>query len=407
MPKALFFNVPGHGHIYPSLPLVSELARRGHQIRYYATPAFQETIEATGAEFHAYPGMADEYFTGRGLHGGELNRVRLALMESTRDLLPGLIKAVRQTGPDYILYDGMCPWGYYLARHLGLPAVVSYALLPPVRPPLSALLDVKLVGSLLPALLKDLGKGRQANQFAASLGRTYQVKALGATNMLGAPGDIGFTYTSREFMPFAENVAENIHFIGWTRPLAAETKPSMLAPIGNRRLIYVSLGTLNNQDFEFFQECIKALSGEGHYIILSTGGRINPDVFSPLPENSAVYGWVPQAAVLERADLFISHGGLNSVHDSLYLGVPLLLVPQQAEQAMNARRVVELGAGMMLEKRQFSDEALRQKTHILLTDASYRRSAGRIGESFRQAGGAERAADILEDWLAKQGCAEG
>src|SRR5947208_16544855 len=49
--KALFFNIPAHGHTYPTLPLVAELVRRGEQVVYYSSPAFRQAIEQAGAMF--------------------------------------------------------------------------------------------------------------------------------------------------------------------------------------------------------------------------------------------------------------------------------------------------------------------------------------------------------------------
>jgi len=46
-----FFSIPAHGHVNPTLPVVSELVSRGHAVRYYETPEFRERIEAAGAQF--------------------------------------------------------------------------------------------------------------------------------------------------------------------------------------------------------------------------------------------------------------------------------------------------------------------------------------------------------------------
>jgi MGT family glycosyltransferase len=132
---------------------------------------------------------------------------------------------------------------------------------------------------------------------------------------------------------------------------------------------------------------------------MSTGNAIDPAIFGALPANIAIQRWVPQSEVLRRAALFISHGGLNSVHDALYCGVPLLLVPQQEEQAFNARRVVELGAGLLLENRQVSAPALRSLAARLLAEASFKAQAQHIGATLREAGGPARAADEVEGLL--------
>src|SRR6476661_3360890 len=123
MPKALFFNVPGHGHVNPSMPLVAELVKRGHHITYFITEGFRAKVEATGAEFHPYKGVPNDYFEAKGLHGGVPQTVAYELMSTTETMLPDLLETARALQPDYILFDGMCPWGCMVARILKLPAV--------------------------------------------------------------------------------------------------------------------------------------------------------------------------------------------------------------------------------------------------------------------------------------------
>ncbi len=109
-PRALFYNVPGHGHITPSLPLVAELTRRGHQIVYYASAGFRRVVEGTGAMFRPYRNVPDDYFTARGLHGGRPHKVAQALLATAEELLPPLLEEAASIEPDYVLFDGMCPW---------------------------------------------------------------------------------------------------------------------------------------------------------------------------------------------------------------------------------------------------------------------------------------------------------
>lgn len=64
-PTALFFKVPGHGHVNPSLPLVAELTRRGHRITYFITEAYRAKVEAAGANVQLYSTVPDEVDMGR------------------------------------------------------------------------------------------------------------------------------------------------------------------------------------------------------------------------------------------------------------------------------------------------------------------------------------------------------
>jgi MGT family glycosyltransferase len=399
MTKAIFFGIPGHGHINPSLPLVTELCRREHHIIYFATPQYRSRIEATGAEFRAYTMIPDNYFDAYGLHGGQAQKVSRQLIATTKQVLPELLAMARTEAPDYILYDGMCPWGYFVAQVMKCPAVVSLALLAPVSPPLQALLKPKLLSLALPMLLRDLDQGVAANRHVKRLAKQYCVAPLSPVSILNAPGDLGISYTSSYFQPYANTAPPSVRFVGWTLADGGDPSGYAIDTVRARRLVYVSLGTVNNKGRAFFETCIEAFADKDLFAIISTGNGIDPQSFGKLPENIAIYGWVPQAAVLKQAALFITHGGLNSVHDGLYCGVPLLVVPQQEEQGFNGLRVVELGAGLMLEKKNQSAAALGALAMQVLTEPRYKAGAGQVGETLRNAGGAARGADEIEQLL--------
>ena len=396
MRKALFFNVPAHGHINPSLPLVTELVRRGHQITYFASGNYRASIEAAGAIFQPYATVHDDYFVARGLSGSVPQKAACALLTTAEEILPELLEFARVAHPDYILFDGMCPWGYWVARILGLPAVASLSLLPLMSPPLRALLDFSMLRIIVPMIFSDFGKGMEANCRSQALGKKYNVPPLGPTSLLNASGDIAISYTSKYFQPFANTVSPTVRFVGRTISQAAVNQVFPFEQAAGRRVVYLSLGTLNNADAAFFQRCITAFADSDDFLIISTGNHFRPDSFGALSANITVQSWVPQLAVLKRASLFITHGGLNSVHDGLYFGVPLLLVPQQGEQSLIARRVVELGAGLMLEKAQVNVENLRAHCTRLLSEPRFKAEAQQIGETLRTAGGVVRAADEIE-----------
>lgn len=399
MPKALFFNVPAYGHVNPSLPLVTELVRRGHQITYFITPAFRNSVEAAGAAFQPYPDIHDDYFDARGLHGGLIQKVVYELMKTAQAVLPELLQMASALQPDYILYDGMCPWGCMVARILKRPSVASLALLPLSKPPARLWFSPHFVRMFLPAIFRDFRLGMQANQRAQALAKHYHVQPLGQMQLMNAPADLEISYTSSYFQPRVETVSPRVCFVGRTIDDNPLDHTAVFAHVNDRPLIYISLGTLNNDDAVFFKHCIQAFAGQPYAVIMSTGQRISPETFGQLPENIAIYDWVPQAAVMKRASLFITHAGLNSVHDGLYFGVPLLLVPQQIEQCITALRVAELGAGLLLDPGHRTAHTIRHLANRLLAEPQFKAEAVRIGETLRSAGGMSRAADAVETML--------
>lgn len=155
-----------------------------------------------------------------------------------------------------------------------------------------------------------------------------------------------------------------------------------------------SLTTVSNDNPAFFRQCIEAFNGSPYQVIISLGKRLSIEALGKIPANFIIRPYVLQLAILERSDLFITHDGVNSVHQALYHGVPLLLVPQQLEQALVAARLAELGAGLV--QRKPSATRLRATADRLLKDGSYRQRANALGEDLRAAGGVGRAAVAIE-----------
>ena len=122
---------------------------------------------------------------------------------------------------------------------------------------------------------------------------------------------------------------------------------------------------------------------------------MDKSALEPLPENVKVYSYVDQPDVLSRADAFITHCGMNSVSESLYMATPMVLYPQTGEQHAVARRTAEIGAGVML----FDDSAKGIQRAVLevLNNSSFKAAARLCSEDFRACTGTAGAADFIEN----------
>jgi MGT family glycosyltransferase len=140
----------------------------------------------------------------------------------------------------------------------------------------------------------------------------------------------------------------------------------------------------------------------GGTVIISTG-HTDPAALGPLPPGVIARRSVPQPEVLARAALFVTHGGMNSVNEAAYAGVPMLVVPQGADQPLVARRVVELGAGLSIRTRDAAVGPVHALARRLLDDPRFRAGATTLQVAQRRAGGYRRAADELERYLEATG----
>src|ERR1044071_4098062 len=122
MTKALFFSLPLHGLINPSLTLVRELVARGNEITYYAADAFADKIKQTGAQYRPYRNT----FLSEITHVPErLDQLSWLLMRTTAEVLEHELEEFRAERPDYLITDSVAPWGQWIAELLGLPVVTS------------------------------------------------------------------------------------------------------------------------------------------------------------------------------------------------------------------------------------------------------------------------------------------
>ena len=389
--KVVAFNVPTSGHVDPSIPLTAELVSRGHTINYYLTEGYRRRVETAGATFHQTPGVGDDYFDEV---SRRFNPFRLAtqLLTTTYEILPLLSEQLAERKPDVVVFDSMCPWGHLAARLAGLPAISSMSLLnvPPSYLPKTGELFTAL--KLIPRFVPWIRPYRQAIR---RLEAKYPVKFPDLYTVINRPGDLTINYTSASIHPDPERLGPDYLFVGPAMPAAPADIDFPFDRLDSERpLILVSLGTVFNDNPDFFRDCIEAFAESDTQVVMSVGKRLSIEALGDIPPNFIVRSYVPQLEILKRTDLFITHGGANSVHQGLYYGVPLLLVPQQLEQAMVAARMAELGVGAVLRKP--TAASLQSMAGRLLNDKSYRLQAVALSQDLAAAGGVGRAADEIE-----------
>jgi zeaxanthin glucosyltransferase len=162
-----------------------------------------------------------------------------------------------------------------------------------------------------------------------------------------------------------------------------------------RRTLLVSMGT-NAMDLatDFYDrtvEALRPLADRVQAIVVAP-----PGVIADPPEHLLVRPRVPMLELLPHLSAVVSHGGLNTVCESLAHGVPLVIAPVKGDQPINASQVAALGAGVRVSFDHASPAALRAAVIAVLDEPAYRAAAGRVRASFQAAGGAGAAADALQ-----------
>ncbi|MDO5521605.1 MAG: glycosyltransferase [bacterium] len=389
MSKIAFFCIPAYGHTNPTLEVVKELISRGHEVHYYSYNMMKEKIEATGAVFIS----CDPYDIQMHLSPEDGKRVGKDLAFSTEILVnttlaldEAVLEDMRKWKPDCIVGDSMATWGKLTAMKLEIPFVSSTTTFAFNKE------SAKVMDHGLGQLLGMLPSMLRANKYIKKLrDKGYPVK-----NVLSVISNDNNTntivYTSSQFQPFSESFSDKYVFVG---PSIRNTEAKVTKTA--EKLLYISLGTVINQNDSFYKNCIEAFGNTDLQVIMSVGNLTDIKALGDVPANIAVQESVDQIAVLQQADVFITHCGMNSVSEALYFKVPLVLFPQTNEQKGVANRVNELGAGAFLQEN--TVEKIKEAVHMVMDEPAYRKAATQISEGFRRSGGAKAAADKIEDTI--------
>ncbi|NEZ64778.1 hypothetical protein D0962_18630 [Leptolyngbyaceae cyanobacterium CCMR0082] len=171
---------------------------------------------------------------------------------------------------------------------------------------------------------------------------------------------------------------------------------------GERSLIYCACSTFVTTDQRFLQQLIEAVSACPEWnLVLGLGGKLSSCKLPNLPPNVYAFNWVPQLTIIQHADCVINNGGINSINECLYFGVPMLVYSlKHFDQDGDAARVAYHGLGIAGDIVQDQSAKIRQYIQTLLSDQSYKKQAERMGECCHRYG--HRAARVVESLLDSQ-----
>lgn len=384
MAKILFVNGNLHGHINPTLPIVRELIQRGEEVYYFSTMDFKAKLEATGAVFMDYSEVLTPFMQQFRPHGNHPFYTLMEYMLSfDRIVIPYIISKTKDLHFDYMIYDVMFGGGNILSKKMNLPAIASCSSFVMEKPPVP---DRMLEPGFHPQLDYLYSELKTAQE-------EWNLDSLNLSDIFFKKEAMTLVYTSRFFQPLGDSLDPSFQFVG---PSITDRKETLDFSLNSgQKLIYISMGTINNNCLDFYQKCLNAFQDECYQVVMSIGNKTEISELQNIPKNFIVKNYIPQLEVLKRADVFISHGGLNSVSEALYFGVPVIAIPMANDQPVVAKRLAELGAGLNLNMTEVTTEILNHMVHTVLTDPSYRLQSREIGNTFVESGGYKKASDLI------------
>lgn len=326
--QVLFTCVPGHGHLNPMVPLARELVSRGCDVRFATGDELAARVEALGFRCHA---------AGPTLAAMQSNaladpRVRAALdaepWVAAAAIFGGRVGAVAEglddadLSPDLVVHDAMELAGPFIAARYGVPWVTHG------------------LGPRWPSLVEDA--------IPSFVDQLWRDNGLEPTPR----GGLGH-HAYIEICPPAvrsDNVGVGGRIIE-CRSMPLEERPVALAARADRDrpFVYCTLGTFSNTNAEVFRTLIEAVGSLDLDVLITTGWGVGRDELGPVPANVLVEEYVPQGQVLDQVSLVVCHGGSGTMLASLGSGVPVVALPQGADQFVNAPCWLRSGAVAVLQ----------------------------------------------------------
>ncbi|MFD4116365.1 macrolide-inactivating glycosyltransferase [Streptomyces niveus] len=385
------FSIAAHGHVNPSLEVIRELVARGHRVSYAIPASFAEKVAATGAEPVIYtstiPTDDDPDAWGTEL----IDNLEPFLADGMQSL-PHLAEAFEDDRPDLVISDITSYPAPILAHRWGVP----YLQLSP-----------NMVA--WDGYEEEVGAAQTAQLEESERGRAYRTRfqAWLDENGMDLPMDRFVVRPERSIVLipkalqlFADRVDESVFtFVGACQGERAD-QGDWERPAGAEKVLLVSLGSANTKQPGFYRACVEAFGDlPGWHVVLQIGKFVDPSELGEIPGNIEVHPWVPQLAILKKADAFITHAGAGGSQEGLATGTPMLAIPLAVDQFGNADTLVQLGVARQLPMEDVTAQALREAVTALVADPEVARRGEEIKQDMAKEGGTHQAADIIESAL--------
>ena len=373
MATILMINLPFMGHTNPTLPLAAALVRNGHKVSYVNAEEFRSKIESTGAEFipyENYPASAT------------VQQKKTMCFRAAFDTAMNLDQKFDLLICEMFFYPGI-----RIAEKLGIPCVRQFS-----QPAWNEKLfsNASWFFKLSCILINIQVMGKKNAEHMELKNRTF------AKAVVNDKPTLNIVYVPQVFQPDRDAFGENYLF---TVSVSENTSASCRIPYETMRspIVYVSLGSIiSNRGF--CKECIRAFGRKDMSIILNTG-RVRPDSLGKIPENIYAYSFVPQVEVLQHADVFLTHCGMNSVNEAMNCGVPMVAIPFINDQISNAKRIIELGIGKRVRSFPSSGRQLFKTVQDVYADEKMRQQSATMKDLLQNETTMDKVVNCVEKLL--------
>ncbi|WP_328868584.1 macrolide family glycosyltransferase [Streptomyces sp. NBC_00304] len=396
-----FLPFPAFGHINTTLPVVTELVRRGHRVTFATNARFAPLAAEAGATVVEYESwLASRKLPDR-VDADYMVREPVRSIDEAIATVPVYEAGFGDDVPDVLLYDvSTFAAGRVLARKWQRPAIELFATFASNE-------HYSLTQQIGALYADEIDREHPALiDFFVKQGKLLSDHGLADVTLEefnAAADDANLVFLPRPFQPAEETFDERFAFVGAC--LGDRPEDDLWKPPGDGRpLLLVSMGSFSfDHQKDSLRTWVDAFADSEWQVIVSAGALADSEDLPTVPDNVQLHRWVPQLAVLEHADAFVSHAGMNSVMEAMYFGTPVVAVPHMPEQRLVADRLQELGLGVHVPQAEASGERVRAEVDRIVKDGRTRARVDALSGAMRSADGPVLAADYVEK-VAARGC---
>jgi MGT family glycosyltransferase len=388
--KILFFHIPNLGMYHAIEPILLELQERGHQVIHYNEPGFSRYVQNAPFRFIAYNNY-EGYFPNKFHSSMNLYELGLLLLETAEHTVDFVEAEVLRESPDLILHSKFTAAPKIAARKHGIPAacLTNGFVLDP-----RTILDAERK-KRSPVDMSNVSTFMRFQKRARKFYGQYLNGSSDADDIFVNDEALHLVLGVEMLQPVRSSLSSHCRFVGPTVRMEKYSK--------SYELIYVSLGSVFVDNKAFFQTCIQALGTLGRRAIISLSGHFSPGDFGQVPDNVELCHFVNQTDVLQKAAVFVTHGGDSSVSEAIYCETPMVVVPQIPEQLLRAQQIHGLMLGKYIDPDDLTVDLLGSAVAEVLENPLFRNNVQALKESLPKIPSAITACNQIEEFALKNG----
>jgi len=390
MPVGIFFSFPIMSVQNTLLPTIDRLGSTAYKMYYYDTMAFKPAGNFSFT-FVAYPDSFKGYDERLNVNTSYFEFGEI-LLEAANNIIEQLIEEVVRIKPDFIIYSHLAMWGKLVAKHFNLPAItLNTTFILDKRIMLPHFRSINKSGSKLDTVSEAVAFYRKFESLHSMLGIKEQADPW---DIYVNKGNLNIVFIFQEFQP-------QRHLFGHEYRFPVYSSTAIEQPL-EKSVVYFSLGTVFNDNMHIFRQCIDTLKQLDLPSIVSAGYKV--DIGSLIGEHDAshvkIVPFVNQKEVLGQSKLFISHGGMASVHEAMSFHTPMIIIPITPEQQITAQRIDELGIGRYILPENLTMENFRSAIDEMLSNnAQYIKKITAMSGGTSAGSPIFSAAEIIHEFL--------